>query len=237
MEQITGAVRQNTENANNATKLADDTKQVAEQGGEVAGNAIVAMEKIEKSSQKISDIIGVIDDIAFQTNLLALNAAVEAARAGDAGKGFAVVASEVRSLAGRSAAASKEIKQLILESGEQVETGADLVKEAGKTLQAIVSSVSDVAKLMADIAAASSEQSSGIEEINTAVAQLDETTQQNAALEEENTAAAQSLVEQSADLEKLVSFFNFIEEDENYFKPQGTHKKKSSKSSSAKIQT
>lgn len=213
MEEITGAVRQNTENANNANKLADEARTVAERGGEVANNAVSAMEKIEKSSQKISDIIGVIDDIAFQTNLLALNAAVEAARAGDAGKGFAVVASEVRSLAGRSASASKEIKQLILESGEQVGSGADLVKQAGDTLGQIVGSVTEVAKLMAEIAGASAEQSSGIEEINTAVAQLDETTQQNAALVEENTAAAQSLVDQANELERLVSFFALDESE------------------------
>ena len=143
-----------------------------------------------------SDIIGVIDEIAFQTNLLALNAAVEAARAGEAGKGFAVVASEVRTLAGRSAAASKDIKALISESVEQVASGSDLVNEAGETLKEIVESVKQVAGLITEIADASGEQTTAIEEINTAVAQMDEGTQQNAALVEENTAAAQSLVEQ-----------------------------------------
>ena len=214
MEEITGTVRQNSENANTANKLSSDARDVAERGGKIVSDAVGAMGMIEKSSQKISDIIGVIDEIAFQTNLLALNAAVEAARAGDAGKGFAVVASEVRSLAGRSASASKEIKSLIGESAQQVESGAQLVNQAGDTLNEIVESVSKVADLIADIASASEEQSSGIDEINSAVSQMDEMTQQNAALVEENTAAAQSLVNQAADLEKLMQFFVVDEGEE-----------------------
>jgi methyl-accepting chemotaxis protein len=215
MEEMTGTVRQNASNSDNANKLAGDARNVALRGGEVVEQAVTAMTSIEKSSQKISDIISVIDEIAFQTNLLALNAAVEAARAGEAGKGFAVVASEVRSLAGRSASASKEIKALISESASQVETGAELVNQAGSTLKEIVSSVKQVAEIMADIATASSEQSTGIDQINSAVAQMDEMTQQNAALVEENTAAAQSLVEQSTQLEKLMRFFTVSEGDDS----------------------
>lgn len=211
MEEITGAVRQNTENSNSANGLAESAKGVALQGGEVVTQAVGAMDRITASSQKISDIITVIDDIAFQTNLLALNAAVEAARAGDAGKGFAVVASEVRSLAGRSAAASKDIKALINESSDQVGAGSRLVNQAGETLQEIVKSVSEVASIISEIAAASSQQATGIEEINSAVAQMDEMTQQNAALVEENTAAAQSLVDQASELETLMRFFKMDE--------------------------
>lgn len=207
MEQITGTVRTNTDNAKQASGLADEASSVAENGGRVVNEAVEAMGTIEKSSQKISDIISVIDDIAFQTNLLALNAAVEAARAGEAGKGFAVVASEVRSLAGRSASASKEIKALINESGQQVKTGAQLVNQAGETLKEIVSSVKRVTDIVSDIANASVEQAAGIDEINGAITQMDEATQQNAALVEENTAAAQSMVEQATALDRLVQFF------------------------------
>ncbi len=207
MEEITTTVRTNSENARSANDLSTQANQVATNGGKVVEEAVAAMGNIEKSSQKISDIIGVIDEIAFQTNLLALNAAVEAARAGDAGKGFAVVAAEVRSLAGRSASASKEIKTLINESASQVRTGAELVNQAGSTLKDIVSSVQKVAGIVSEIAAASAEQATGIDEVNTAVGQMDETTQQNAALVEQNTAAAQSMVEQAQELERLMNFF------------------------------
>lgn len=213
MEEITGTVRQNSQNASNANELSSKANAVAMEGGKVVEEAVTAMGSIEKSSQKISDIIGVIDEIAFQTNLLALNAAVEAARAGDAGKGFAVVASEVRSLAGRSASASKEIKTLINESAQQVKTGASLVNQAGETLKGILGSVQQVANIVSEIAAASAEQATGIDEMNTAITQMDEMTQQNAALVEENTAAAQSMVEQSKELERLMSFFH-VEESE-----------------------
>ncbi len=207
MEEITGTVQSNAENSKQANSLSSEARQVAEKGGGVVQTAIDAMGRIEHSSQKISDIIGVIDEIAFQTNLLALNAAVEAARAGEAGKGFAVVASEVRSLAGRSASASKEIKALIQESVEQVKSGSQLVNQTGKTLEEIVSSVNKVADIMGAIAEASREQSSGISEINTAIAQMDEMTQQNAALVEETTAAAQSLAQKGIELNRLISFF------------------------------
>ncbi len=213
MEQITGTVKQNSSNAANANDLSSKANNVASDGGKVVEEAVSAMGSIEKSSQKISDIISVIDEIAFQTNLLALNAAVEAARAGDAGKGFAVVASEVRSLAGRSASASKEIKTLINESAQQVKTGAELVNQAGRTLRDIVSSVGQVAVIVSEIASASNEQATGIDEINTAITQMDEVTQQNAALVEENTAAATSMVEQARELEKLMRFFTLKESE------------------------
>jgi methyl-accepting chemotaxis protein len=214
MEEITGTVRQNSENARNANLLSAEAREVAERGGKVVGDAVSAMNSIEKSSQKIADIITVIDEIAFQTNLLALNAAVEAARAGEAGKGFAVVASEVRSLAGRSASASKEIKALINESNQQVKNGSELVNHAGATLKDIVISVKKVADIISDIANASAEQSTGIDEINAAVSQMDEMTQQNAALVEENNSAAQSLVLQAQELDQMMQFFVVSEERE-----------------------
>ncbi len=207
MEQMTGAVKQNSDNANHGRELATQASDVAEKGGQVVHQAVQAMSGIERASQKIADIISVIDEIAFQTNLLALNAAVEAARAGEAGKGFAVVAQEVRSLAGRSASASKEIKALIQDSVGQVKDGAELVNRTGTSLNDIVEAIRKVNGIMNDIANASIEQSSGINEINTAIAQMDEVTQQNAALVEENSAAAQALVDQANQLERLMRFF------------------------------
>ncbi|TAE33072.1 MAG: PAS domain-containing protein [Alphaproteobacteria bacterium] len=216
MEEITGTVKKNSEHASNASNLSRKASVIAAEGGTVVEQAVMAMGTIEASSRKISDIIGVIDEIAFQTNLLALNAAVEAARAGDAGKGFAVVASEVRSLAGRSASASKEIKALISESAIQVHHGAALVKQAGDTLKTIVSSVQEVAGIVSEIAHASREQAVGIDEVNTSITHMDEMTQQNAVLVEQNTAAAQSMVEQATTLEHLMSFFSISEDDAHH---------------------
>ncbi len=207
MEELTGTVRQNAENARQANQLVVSTAEVAAKGGEVVGQVVDTMASIKDSSRKIADIIGVIDGIAFQTNILALNAAVEAARAGEQGRGFAVVASEVRNLAQRSAGAAKEIKTLIEDSVHKVETGGKLVDEAGKTMGDIVTSVKRVTDIMSEIAAASQEQSSGIEQVNQAVAQMDEVTQQNASLVEEAAAAAESLQEQAARLAEAVSVF------------------------------
>ncbi len=207
MEELTGTVKQNAENARQANQLVVSTAEVAAKGGEVVGQVVDTMASIKDSSRKIADIIGVIDGIAFQTNILALNAAVEAARAGEQGRGFAVVASEVRNLAQRSAGAAKEIKTLIEDSVHKVETGGKLVDEAGKTMDDIVTSVKRVTDIMSEIAAASQEQSSGIEQVNQAVAQMDEVTQQNASLVEEAAAAAESLQEQAAKLAEAVSVF------------------------------
>jgi len=207
MEELAATVRSNAANAQQANQLAAGAREVAAGGGQVVADAVAAMGRIEASSQKIGDIVGMIDEIAFQTNLLALNAAVEAARAGDAGKGFAVVAQEVRNLAQRSAQASKEIKVLISESGREVGTGADLVKGAGKTLDEILGSVKRVADIVGEIAAASSEQAAGIDQVNSAVTQMDEMTQQNAALVEESAAAAHALEDQSGELTRLMAFF------------------------------
>jgi methyl-accepting chemotaxis protein len=205
MEEMTSTVRQNADNASEANQLAMAARDQAEKGGSVVGQAVKAMGDINDSSKKIADIIGVIDDIAFQTNLLALNAAVEAARAGEQGRGFAVVASEVRSLAGRSATAAKEIKDLIRDSVKKVEDGSVLVTQSGQTLEQIVGSVKKVSSIVAEIAAASREQSTGIEQVNRAVLQMDELTQQNAALVEEATAASQAMSEQARELDERMS--------------------------------
>lgn len=207
MEQLTATVNQNSDTARQATQLASSASKAAAEGGRVVGQVVATMDDISQSSRKISDIIGVIDSIAFQTNILALNAAVEAARAGEQGRGFAVVASEVRSLAQRSAQAAKEIKTLIGESVEKVENGSKLVDEAGKSMSGIVAQVQQVNDLIAEISAASLEQSSGIGQISDAVAQLDQVTQQNAALVEESAAAADSLKHQAAQLAQTVSVF------------------------------
>jgi methyl-accepting chemotaxis protein len=208
MEELTSTVRQNSDNARQANQLAVDAREKAEKGGSVIQNAIQAMAAISASSKKVADIIGVIDEIAFQTNLLALNAAVEAARAGEQGRGFAVVASEVRNLAQRSAAAAKEIKELINDSGEKVREGSELVNESGKTLEEIVEGAKKVGDIISEIAAAGEEQTSGIEQVNKAVTQMDEMTQQNAALVEEAAAASESLDEQGKSLQQMMAFFN-----------------------------
>lgn len=211
MEQLTTTVKQNADNARQASQLANDASSTAVQGGEVVGQVITTMHGISDSSQKVTDIISVIDSIAFQTNILALNASVEAARAGEQGRGFAVVASEVRNLASRSADAAKEIKALIEASSTQVKEGSVLVESAGETMREVVSSVRRVTDIMDEISAASQEQSSGIEQVNQAVAQMDEVTQQNAALVQEASSAASSLEEQAARLESVVSTFRLAE--------------------------
>jgi methyl-accepting chemotaxis protein len=211
MEELNATVRQNAENARQANDLAKTSNAGVVRGGEVVKQVVVTMGDIQASSKKISDIIGVIDSIAFQTNILALNAAVEAARAGEQGRGFAVVASEVRNLAQRSATAAKEIKTLIAESVDKVESGAKLVQEAGTTMDGVVASFQQVAALVTEIASASKEQSSGIEQTTQAVGQMDEVTQQNAALVEEAAAAAESLEEQARGLVQTVSMFKLAE--------------------------
>ncbi|MDV0438735.1 methyl-accepting chemotaxis protein [Xanthomonas sacchari] len=207
MEELTSAVKQNADNAQQANGLVQNTGEVARSGGKVMDDVVTTMRAISTSSQRIGEIIGVIDGIAFQTNILALNAAVEAARAGEQGRGFAVVASEVRSLAQRSADAAKEIKELIEASTRTVGEGAELVNRAGATMHEIVGSVQRVTGLIGEISAASGEQSSGIEQVNRTVAQLDEVTQRNAALVEEATAAARSMEEQAGGLAAAVAVF------------------------------
>ena len=209
MEELTSTVRQNAENAREANELARSASQVAGRGGETVGRVVETMEAISGSSKKIVDIIGVIDGIAFQTNILALNAAVEAARAGEQGRGFAVVASEVRNLAQRSAGAAKEIKELIGDSVDKVEEGSRLVSDAGATMREIVDSIGRVTAIMSQIAMASHEQSAGIEQVNGAIAQMDQVTQQNAALVEEAAAASQAMREQAQALAQIVSTFRF----------------------------
>jgi methyl-accepting chemotaxis protein len=207
MEQLGATVRQNADSAGQANALARSASDVAVRGGEVVGQVVQTMKGINESSQRIADIIGVIDGIAFQTNILALNAAVEAARAGEQGRGFAVVASEVRSLAGRSAEAAKEIKQLISASVERVEQGSAMADQAGETMTEVVQSIRRVTDLMGEINAASSEQASGVAQVGEAVTQMDQATQQNAALVEEMAAAAGSLSSQAQELVQAVAVF------------------------------
>jgi methyl-accepting chemotaxis protein len=207
MEELSATVRQNADNAQEANQVASAARDAAIAGGEVATRAVAAMGGIEDSSKKITEIVGLIQEIAFQTNLLALNASVEAARAGEAGRGFAVVANEVRALAQRAASASKDIKELITNSDNQVQEGAKLVGEAGGALDEIVTSVKKVADFVSEIASASHEQTSGIEQVSSAVTGMDEMTQQNAALVEETTGAIQSAIGQVADLQQAISFF------------------------------
>jgi methyl-accepting chemotaxis protein len=201
-------VKKNAENAQQANQFAATTRDVAGRSGEVVSKAVDAMSRIQQSSHKIADIIGVIDEIARQTNLLALNAAVEAARAGDAGRGFAVVASEVRSLAQRSSQAAKDIKDLINNSSAQVKDGVDLVNLTGKSLDEIVASIKSVADIVSEIASASAEQATGLDHISKALHQMDEVTQQNSALVEENAATAKALEQQAELLTRQVSVFH-----------------------------
>jgi methyl-accepting chemotaxis protein len=207
MEELTATVRQNADNAREANRLAQDAAGVANRGGAVVADVVNTMGSINASSRKIVDIISVIDGIAFQTNILALNAAVEAARAGEQGRGFAVVATEVRNLAQRSAAAAKEIKSLIDDSVQKVETGSALVDQAGHTMNEIVQGIAQVTSIMGEITSASAEQSAGIEQVNQAITEMDQVTQQNAALVEEASAAAEAMQEQAAGLSQVVSVF------------------------------
>ncbi|WP_184009525.1 MULTISPECIES: methyl-accepting chemotaxis protein [unclassified Paraburkholderia] len=212
MDELTGTVKQNADNARQASSLAANASEIADKGSRVVSQVVETMGEINQSSAKIADIITIIEGIAFQTNILALNAAVEAARAGEEGRGFAVVAGEVRSLAQRSSAAAKEIKQLIDNSVERVQSGTSLVDEAGRTMTEIIGAVQRVTDIMGEIAAASAEQSSGIEQVARAVTQMDEVTQQNAALVEEAAAAAQSLEHQAGALSTAVATFRLRDE-------------------------
>ncbi|MEB2398488.1 MAG: methyl-accepting chemotaxis protein [Alcaligenaceae bacterium] len=210
MEQLASTVKQNADNARQANQLAATASEVAQRGGQAVGEVVTTMEGISSASRKISDIVGVIDSIAFQTNILALNAAVEAARAGEQGKGFAVVASEVRALAQRSAQAAKEIKQLIEDSVRQVSEGSVQVERAGATMQEIVDSVARVTDIMGEISAATTEQSSGIDQINRAVTQMDHVTQQNAVLVQDAAASAVSLSEQVNSISSVVAGYKLL---------------------------
>jgi len=213
MEELASTVKQNADNAKQANQLALAASGVAVKGGHAVSNVVATMTSINESARKIEDIISVIDGIAFQTNILALNAAVEAARAGEQGRGFAVVAGEVRSLAQRSASAAKEIKELITNSVDKTKEGSAQVEEAGKTMEEIVNSVKRVSDIIGEIAAASSEQSAGIAQVNEAVMKMDDVTQQNTALVEEAAAAAESLMEQSEQLFAAVSVFVLDDQD------------------------
>lgn len=223
MEELSSTVKQNADNAKQANQLAVSASTVAIKGGEVVSKVVETMKEINNSSKKISDIISVIDGIAFQTNILALNAAVEAARAGEQGRGFAVVASEVRSLAGRSADAAKEIKSLISASVERVEQGTVLVDEAGATMNEVVHSIKRVNDIMGEISAASTEQSAGVAQVSQAVSQMDQATQQNAALVEESAAAAESLKTQAQQLVSTVSIFKLAHAQSQVQAPAQTH--------------
>lgn len=213
MEEMTSTVKQSADNADRANAMSVEAQKLAREGGQVVEKAVAAMSEINSSSKRISDIISVIDEIAFQTNLLALNAAVEAARAGEQGRGFAVVAGEVRNLAQRSAGAAKEIKDLIRDSSGKVEDGTALVNRSGSVLQEIMASVDKVSVVMAEIADAAKEQSSGIEQVNTAVTQMDEMTQQNAALVEQASAAGQAMSDQARAMNQVVEFFSNLHTD------------------------
>jgi methyl-accepting chemotaxis protein len=207
MEEMTATVKRNADNARNANQLATEARDQAERGGAVATRAVAAMGEINSSSRRIADIIGVIDEIAFQTNLLALNAAVEAARAGEQGRGFAVVASEVRSLAQRSATAAREIKELIQDSVAKVQDGSKLVDESGRHLNDIVAAAKKVADIIGEISSASQQQASGLDQVNGAIMQMDQSTQQNAAMVEETSSVAESMTEQARALTDLIAVF------------------------------
>ncbi|EIF28838.1 methyl-accepting chemotaxis protein [Burkholderia sp. Ch1-1] len=213
MEELTSTVRQNADNAQQGSMLATNASSVARKGSEVVGQVVNTMHDISESSTKIADITGIIEGIAFQTNILALNAAVEAARAGEQGRGFAVVASEVRSLAQRSSSAAKEIKDLIATSVDKIRDGSTLAGEAGKTMAEVTQAVARVTDIMSEIAAASSEQSRGIEQVNLAITQMDNVTQQNAALVEEAAAASRSMEDQGEQLNEAVAFFQILNGD------------------------
>jgi len=212
LEEITATVKKTSANTKEVTNNVATAKLAADEGGRVVGTAITAMDSIAQSSKQITDIIGVIDEIAFQTNLLALNAGVEAARAGDAGRGFAVVASEVRSLAQRSSEAAKQIKALINTSSAQVGDGVKYVGESGEALKRIVEQVMQINAVINEMAQAAEQQATGIEEVNSAVAQMDQVTQQNAAMVEESTAASRNLADETKTLTGIVSFFDVGEQ-------------------------